>query len=167
MVRAPAHGMRPHPLASAATPLHPDIRTCLRDPHWRVREAAIQTLLCLGPEGRHQLYEHFLISPDRTLRGQILEVIERRGLLPALVEEYCAGITGMGALIVEQLASDAAPPGISCGLRTLNPEILQKFQYRFLPDGQSKAPLPESVKQEVAGAKSLQRVHELPPFRAA
>lgn len=45
-VRALAH------LHQAAAPLLLDIRECLRDPHWRVREAAIQTLISLGPEGR-------------------------------------------------------------------------------------------------------------------
>ncbi|MGA2985463.1 MAG: HEAT repeat domain-containing protein [Terriglobia bacterium] len=120
-------------LRQAAAPLHMDIRECLRDPHWRVREAAIQTLISLGPEGKHQLYEHFLTSPDSITREQIVEVIERTGLMSALVEEYSAGAKGVVALMVEQLASDAAPLGLSGILRTLNPGIRLKFLERFLP----------------------------------
>src|SRR5208337_2718384 len=73
-VRALAH------LRQAAAPLLLDMRECLHDIHWRVREAAIQTLISRGPEGKRQLYEHFLTSPDRTTREQIIEVIERTGL---------------------------------------------------------------------------------------
>jgi HEAT repeat protein len=160
-VRALAH------LRQAAAPMHLDIRKCLHDPHWRVREAAIQTLLSLGPEGKYQLYEHFLTSPDRTLREQIVEVLERTGLVSALVEEYSAGTNGVDALIVEQLAGAAAPLGLSGLLHTLDPEIRQKFLHRLIPDAQSKMPLPEERGPEVESAIRLQRVHELPPFRAA
>ena len=139
-VRALAH------LRQAAAPLHLDIRECLRDPHWRVREAAIQTLISLGQEGKHQLYEHFLTSPDRTAREQIVEVIERTGLMSALVEEYSAGTKGVDALMVEQLASDAAPLGLSGILRTLNPEIRQKFLDRFLPYAEAKMRFLEEVR---------------------
>jgi hypothetical protein len=132
-----------------------------------VREAAIQTLLSLGPEGKYQLYEHFLTSPDRTLREQIVEVLERTGLVSALVEEYSAGTNGVDALIVEQLAGAAAPLGLSGLLHTLDPEIRQKFLHRLIPDAQSKMPLPEERGPEVESAIRLQRVHELPPFRAA
>ena len=62
-----------------------------------------------------------------------MEVIERTGLMSALVEEYSKGTKGVDALMVEQLASEAAPLGLSGILRTLNPEIRQKFLERFLP----------------------------------
>jgi HEAT repeat protein len=132
----------------AAAPLQQDIRECLRDPHWRVREAAIQTLISLGPEGKHLLYEHFLYTPDHALRNQIVEVIERRGLMSTLLEEYSAGTDGSAARIVEQLASDAAPLGLSGVLRTLNPEIRQRFLRRFVPHAQSRIPPPETKAHE-------------------
>jgi HEAT repeat protein len=161
-VRALAH------LRQAAAPLHLDIRECLRDDHWRVREAAIQTLLSLGPEGKRQLYEHFLISPDRAAREQIVEVIERTGLMSALVEMYSAGTKGVDALLVEQLASDAAPLGLSGVLRTLNPEIRQRFLDRYLPYAQLiKMMLPEETRPEVERADNLQQVLEFPPCLAA
>jgi HEAT repeat protein len=160
-VRALAH------LGQAAAPLHLDIRECLRDPHWRVREAAIQTLISLGPEGKRQLYEHFLTSPDRTTREQIVEVIERTGLMAALVEEYSAGTKGVDALMVEQLAGDAAPLGLSGVLRTLDPEIRQKFLHRFIPDAPSKMPLAEEMPPEVESANSLPQDRAVPPCQAA
>ena len=89
-------------------------------------------------EGRHQLYEYFLTSQDRTTCEQIVEVIERTGLMSELVEEYSAGTKGVDALMVEQLASDAAPLGLSGILRTLSPEIRQKFLDRFLPFAEAR-----------------------------
>ena len=149
-------------LRQAAAPLHLDIRECLRDPHWRVREAAIQTLISLGQEGKHQLYEHFLTSTDRTTREQIVEVIERTGLMSALVEEYSAGTNGVDALMVEQLASDAAPLGLSGVLRTLNPEIRQKFLDRFLPHAEAKMRFQEETQPEVESATDLQQTPRVP-----
>jgi hypothetical protein len=144
-----------------------DIRQCLRDPHWRVREAAIQTLISLGPEGRHQLYEHFLATPDRTTRQQILEVIERRGLLSALVEEYSAGAKGVEARMVEQFANDVAAQGLSGVLCALHPDVLQKFLDRMLPHVEAKLQSLGEVQPEVERAFSLQKARVLPPHLAA
>jgi HEAT repeat protein len=160
-VRALAHM---HP---AATPLYAEICQCLRDPHWRVREAAIQTLISLGPGGKHQLYEHFLTSPDRTLREQIVGVIERAGLMAALVEEYSEGTDGAVALMIEQLASEAAPMGLAGVLRALNPEIRRKFLDRFSPEGQSELWHPQNRGQEPESANRLKQIRELPPYQAA
>ena len=156
-VRAIAH------LCQTAAPLRADIRECLCDPHWRVREAAILTLISLGQEGKHQLFEHFLTFPKSAAGTQIVEVIERTGLISALVEEYSKGANGVDALIVERLASNAAPLGLSAALRTLNPEIRQKFLHRLLPYAQSKMPLPEETQPGVKKANNPSQVRELPP----
>ncbi len=161
-VRALAH------LRQAAAPLHLDIRECLRDPHWRVREAATQTLISLGQKGKHQLYEHFLTSPDRTTREQIVEVIERTGMMSAMVEEYSEGTKGVDALMVEQLAGEAAPLGLSGLLPTLSPEMRQKFLDRFLPSAQSMTRfLEEEAQPDVESVISLQQVLAFPPYLAA
>jgi HEAT repeat protein len=154
-------------MRQTAEPLHLDIRECLRDSHWRVREAAIQTLISRGGAGKHHLYEHFLTSPDRATREQIVEVIERTGMMSALVEEYSAGSKGVEALLVEQLASAAAPLGLSGVLHTLSPEIRQKFMDRFLPFAQSRMLLPEETQPAVASAISLQQILEFSPRLAA
>jgi HEAT repeat protein len=160
-VRALAH------LHQAAAPLLLDIRECLRDTHWRVREAAIQTLISRGPEGKRQLYEHFLTSTDRTAREQIIEVLERAGLMAVLVEEYSAGANGAEALMVEQLASDAASQGLSRVLCASRPEILRKFLDRMLPGVKAKLRFLEEAPPEVESAISLQKALTIPPNLAA
>jgi HEAT repeat protein len=159
-VQALAH-LRP-----AAAPLDL-IRQCLRDPHGRVREAAIQTLLALGREGKHQLYQYYLTSPDRTARDQIVEVIERTGLMSALVDAYSAGTRGVEALMVEQMAREAAPLGLSGILRTLSPEVYQRFLDRFLPSVQAKMRFLEETQPDRESAPSLPFAFEYPPPLAA
>jgi len=154
-------------LRQQAAPLHLDIRECLRDPHWRVREAAIQTLISFGPKGKRQLYEHFLTSPDRIAHKQIVEEIERTGLMSALVEEYSTGTKGVDALMVEQLASDAAPLGLSGILRTLNPEIRRKFLDRILPSAEARMRSLGELRPDVEKPVSLQQILEFPPHLAA
>ncbi len=121
-----------------AAPLHVEVSECLRDPHAEVRETAMQTLIALGRNGKRQLYEHFLTSQDEATCKQIVEVIERAGLMTALVEGYSAGNKGVDALVLEHLASESAPLGLSGILRTLNPETRKKFLERFLPFAEAK-----------------------------
>jgi hypothetical protein len=160
-VRALAH------LDQAGVPLYGDIRECLRDPHWRVREGAIQTLISLGRAGRHHLFQYFLTCPDLVAREQIVELIERTGLMSTLVEEYSEGSNGLEALVVEQLASQAAPLGLPGVLRTMKPEIRQKFLDRVAPDAPSKAPLDEGIQREAETAANLQPADVFPPPQAA
>jgi len=160
-LRALAH------LRQAAEPLNLDIRNFLRDPHWQVREAAIQALISLGQEEKHELYEYYLSSPDRTVREQIAEVILRTGLMSALVEDYSAGVRGVKALMVEELASHVAPTGLSGVLRNLDMEIRQKFLERFLPIAQSRMRLPEERQTAMERANYLQQALEFPPHLAA
>jgi HEAT repeat protein len=155
-------------LRRAAAPLRLDIRQCLRDPHWRVREAAIHTLISLGPEGRVQLYEHFLTSPNHPTREQTVEVIERTGLMSDLVEQYTSGAKGVDALMVEQLASEAAPLGLSGILRTLNPDVRVKFLDRFLPYAEARMRFHhEGAEPAVESYISPQHVLNFPPLLAA
>lgn len=125
-------------LRQDSVPLHPAIRACLRDPHWRVREAAVQTFVALGGQGRRQLFEHFLTSSDPGFLEQMVEVIERTGFMSDLVEEYSSGAKGLDALVVERLASEAAPLGLAGILRTLDPDIRKKFLDRFLPSAEAR-----------------------------
>ncbi|MFZ0959733.1 MAG: HEAT repeat domain-containing protein [Terriglobia bacterium] len=160
-VRALAH------LRQAAAPLHLDIRDCLRDPNWLVREAATQTLIALGREGKHHLYEHFLISPDPTTREQIVEVIERTGLMSSLVQEYSVGTKGVDALMVEQMANDTALLGLSGILRTVDLEIHQSFMARYLPYEEFKMRFVQEAQSAEERAVSLQQVLDFPPSLAA
>jgi hypothetical protein len=150
-----------------AASLHLEIRECLRDPHWRVRETAIQTLIALGRRGKRQLYEHFLTSRDDATSKQIVEVIERTGLMTALVEEYSAGTKGVDALVVEHLASEKAPLGLSGILRTLHPETRKKFLERFLPYAEAKMRFLKEAQPEGEINIQLQQALEFLPHLAA
>ena len=160
-VQAVAH------LRQAALPLHLAIRGCLRDSYWQVREAAIQTLLSLGPAEANLLYEHFLSSPDPTTRKQIVEAIERRGLMSDLVEQYNKGTKGVDALMVEQLASEAAPLGLSGILRTLDPEVRLRFLSRFFSDAEARIRFQEGEQPAVKGAINPKHIVDFLPHLAA
>ena len=160
-LRALAH------LRQATAPLNLDIRNFLRDPHWQVREAAIQALLSLGQEEKHELYEYYLSSPDRTVREQIAEMILRTGLMSDLVEDYSAGVKGVNALMVEELASHVAPTGLSGVLRNLDMGIRQKFLERLLPITQSRRRVPEERETAMERAHYLQQGLEFPSHLAA
>jgi hypothetical protein len=138
----------------------------LRDSHGHVREAAIQTLISLGGRGRQQLFEHFLTSSDPLTRQQIVEAVERTGLLASLVEDYGKGTGGLEALMVEQLASEAAPLGLSGVLRMLNPPARQRFQERFLPYAYLKMQLQEEAPLEGGSETDLQQILDFPPVLA-
>jgi HEAT repeat protein len=143
------------------------IRDCLRDSHWRVREAAMQTLISLGGRGRQQLYEYFLTSQDQATRKQVVEVIERSGLMASLVAGYCEGAGGVEALIVEQFASQAAPLGLSGVLRMSKPQVRQKFLERYLPAAHFKMQLQEETPLGASAGMDLQHVLEFPSVLAA
>ncbi len=160
-VRALARQRHSTPLLLAA------VRDCLHDPYWRVREAAIQTLIALGPSGKQQLYESFLTCDDQAIRQQIVEVIERKGLMLSLIEAYGRGASGLEALVVEQFASGAAPVGILEGLRKAAPPISRKFTERFHLDSCLKVRLVKGAPTEVDALRELQKNSNVPPALAA
>jgi hypothetical protein len=145
----------------------PGIRDCLRDSHWRVREAAIHTLIALGARGRQELYENFLISDDQLIRGQIVEVMEGTGLMAWLVAEYGEGKGGLGALMVEQLARGAAPRGLPEIIRMSPPSARQKFRERFLPYTHLQMQRQEEATPNPAVEANQQSPLEFPPVLAA
>lgn len=147
--------------------LHLEVRECLRDPHARVRETAMQTLIALGRKGTREIYEHFLTSQDSATCKQILEVIERTGLMSSLVEGYSAGAQGVDALVVEHLASQTAPLGLSGILRTLNPETRRKFLERFIPFAEARMRFLKETQPEGMGNIHLQHALEFLPHLAA
>jgi HEAT repeat protein len=160
-VRALAHPRHNTPLLLLG------IRDCLRDAQWRVREAAVHTLIALGPSGKQQLYEHFLTSDDQAMREQIVEVFERTGLMASLIEAYSQGTCGVEALVVEQIASGAAPLGLPEVLRTAVPHVRLKFTERFVHYSRFKMRLQMGAPPEAAALVARQKMLEFPPALAA
>lgn len=130
-VRALAHPRQP------AARLYHDIRGRLCDMHWRVREAAIETLISLGPQGQQHLCDHFLTSTDLSAHEQIVEIMERQGLMSGFLEQ-CAAYTEADATVVEPLAGEAALRGLQGVLHVLTPETRRKLLDRL----KSRLPLP-------------------------
>ena len=143
------------------------VRDCLHDPYWRVREAAIQTLIALGPSGKQQLYESFLTCDHQATRQQIVEIIERKGLMVSLIDAYGRGASGVEARVVEQFASGAAPLGILEGLRKAAPPICLKFTERFHLDSRFKMQPVKGAPLEVDALSELQKNLNVPPALAA
>jgi HEAT repeat protein len=143
------------------------IRDCLRDPQWRVREAAMHTLIALGAAGKQQLYEYFLISNDQAIQAQIVEVFERTGLLASLIEAYSAGVCGTEALVVEQIASGAAPLGLPGVLRAAAPHIRLKFSERYLHYSRVKMRFQVGAPSQAGAPIAYQKDLQFPPALAA
>ncbi len=153
-------------LRHGATPLHVDIRFFLSDSRWQVREAAIQALISQRPEDRHELYRFYLSCDERDIRDQIAEMLQRSGLMTTLVEEYSAGVKGLPALVVEELATHSAPTGLWGVLRTTAPEIRERFMERLVPFAHARLLAPEPLRPAVH-TYQFQQPLEFPSFSAA
>jgi hypothetical protein len=60
----------------------------LTDTNWRVREAAAQVVSARGQEGIRFLLAHFRATDDRYSREQVVEQLERTGLIPSLLTAF-------------------------------------------------------------------------------
>jgi len=165
--------VRLHTVKALARPRHSNaltflgIRECLRDSHWRVREAAITTLISLGERGRQELYASFLASQSQTIRDQIVEAMEREGLMATLIGGYGEGAEGLDARIIEQLAGGAAPRGLPEALRMSSPDVRQRFQERFLRYARRKIQLEKEALTRADIGTKLQAPMEFQRVMAA
>jgi HEAT repeat protein len=165
--------VRLHTVHALAQPCHSNavmllgLRECLYDSHWRVREAAVTTLLALGGRGRQELYTSFLTSHDQAIRDQVVEVMERQGLMANLLGDYSDGVGGLGALMVEQMADGAAPRGFAEALRVSPSSAQQKFQERFLSYARLKMWLQGEAPTNADVGTYQQSPLEFPPALAA
>jgi HEAT repeat protein len=67
------------------TDLLPDLSRRLLDSSWRVREAAIRSVLPFGTSGLNELYRVFLQSEDEETAQQITDGLQRSGAMPTLL----------------------------------------------------------------------------------
>lgn len=75
----------------------PDLAQRLSDSSWEVREAAAQSLLAIGEEGKRQMYEQFVASGDPYGCDEVAEQIQRHGLTEELMLELAVN-PGRGSL---------------------------------------------------------------------
>jgi HEAT repeat protein len=92
------------------------VTRCLTDVHWRVREAAVRTLLSLGPAGVERLLGHFLATRDRYSLEQIAEELQRPGRLPVLLGEHGHDGDGLKMQVIERLVSMGKINGLPSAL---------------------------------------------------
>jgi HEAT repeat protein len=71
--------------------LLPHIARRLRDPHWRVRDAAVKSILAFGSSGLTELYRVFLESDDQETAQQITDGLQRVGGMPSLLAALSTG----------------------------------------------------------------------------
>lgn len=71
--------------------LLPDLVRRLRDPHWRVREAAVKAMLPFGSTGMNALFQVFLESDDEDTVQQITDGLQRVGAMPTLLASLSTG----------------------------------------------------------------------------
>jgi HEAT repeat protein len=75
----------------------------LTDANWRVREAAVRTLLSFGLAGAERLREHFLTTQDPYSLEQIVEELQRHGLLPLLLDDFGHDSDARKTRVIERL----------------------------------------------------------------
>jgi HEAT repeat protein len=89
LLNDPNDFVRLHAVRAAAdrfySDLLPDLTRRLRDPHWRVREAAVKAMLPFGSAGLDALFRTFLQSDDDETVQQITDGLQRVGAMPTLL----------------------------------------------------------------------------------
>jgi hypothetical protein len=103
----------------------------LTDANWRVREAAARALLKLGPPGVDKLLDHLVSTQDRYSREQIIEEIERAGLLATLLAHYAEKAGGRERQAIEQFVNAGKTSGL---LALLENGAAPEARARFMKD---------------------------------
>ena len=121
--------------------LVPDIVARLSDVKWRVREAAVRSLLTFGTSGSNEVYKLFIHTQDPYVSEQISDEIQRGGLVQDLVAALKAG--GEDAQLASSVCEKMARMG-KRALLTLALATIQDAGARVqLMDALSAAPTEE------------------------
>jgi len=130
-VRAASPGTSPQSLE--ALPLA-ELPRLLADPQRAVRQATLRALLALGREGLSRLYEEFLKTEDKGLRDQILEELDRAGLLPNLLQNLDGSAGNRETRVVELIVSMGATSYLQATLTNIYGHHLLKILFEKLED---------------------------------
>ena len=134
-VKEPAPSLAPEspPQPPDALPLA-ELPRLLADPQRSVRQAALRAILARGRGGQSKLYEQFLKTEDQPLRNQILEELDRAGLLPSLVEHLDGGSGTLEGRVVELIVSMGATRYLQSALTIVYGQQLLKVLFEKLED---------------------------------
>jgi hypothetical protein len=130
-VRAASPGTSPQNLE--ALPLA-ELPRLLSDPQRTVRQTVLRALLALGREGLSKLYEEFLKTEDKGLRDQILEELDRAGLLPNLLQNLDGSAGKLETRVVELIVSMGATSYLQAALTNIYGHQLLKVLFEKLED---------------------------------
>jgi HEAT repeat protein len=130
-VRTASPGTSPQDLE--ALPLA-ELTRLLGDPRRTVRQATLLALLALGREGQSKLYEEFLKTEDRVLRDQILEELDRAGLLQNLLQNLDGSAGKLETRVVEKIVSIGATGYLQAALTNIYGHHLLKVLFEKLED---------------------------------
>ena len=109
--------------------------TCLLgDPRRTVRQATLLALLALGSEGQSRLYEEFLKTEDEGLRDQILEELDRAGLLANLLQNLDGSAGKLETRVVELIVSMGATSYLQAALTNIYGRHLLEVLFEELED---------------------------------
>jgi len=106
----------------------------LADPQRTVRQAAMRTLLALGPEGRIKLYEQLLRTEDKALKDQILEELDRAGVLPNLLQNLDGEPGSLERRVVELIVTMGATRYLEAALTSIYGHQLLQVLFAKLED---------------------------------
>ncbi|HUI44226.1 MAG TPA: HEAT repeat domain-containing protein [Terriglobia bacterium] len=124
------------------------LRQRLTDRHWRVREAAAQTLSARGARGLEALLEHFLTTEDRYSQEQVAEQIARAALMPACLEALAAPGGAVEARFVARMTrigyDEAVAPNLGTGRQSRAHAYPEKAFARH-PNSGNPAKLPQGI----------------------
>jgi HEAT repeat protein len=93
-----------------------EVQRFLTDPNRMVRQAALRALLAYGCEGVSRLYEHFLATENKALRQEIIEELERSGLVLSLLQNYGDSPGNLETRVVEQFVTMGATRNLHAAL---------------------------------------------------
>ena len=127
-------------VAPETSPQHPDalplaeLPRLLADPERAVRQGALRAFLAHGREGQSKLYQQFLKTEDKALRVQILEELDRAGLLPNLLQRLDGNSGTLERRVVELIVSMGATGYLQAALTNVYGHQLLQVLFAKLED---------------------------------
>jgi len=104
------------------------------DPQRNPRQAALRALVAQGTEGLPRLCEQFLKTDDKALRDQILEELNRAGLLQSLLQNLDGDPASLERRMVELIVSSGATRYLQAALTNIYGHQVLQVLFEKLED---------------------------------